>query len=109
MSDPGSTVRSMSELRSAIDQLRVQELSAQPDAMLEEDFAELVRAGELLEVERLRRLAGADRLRTYARDGFLSAAAWLASTFRTGWNWAREQVRLARSLDQMPRTRSALE
>jgi hypothetical protein len=99
----------MSELRSAIDQLRVQELSAQPDAMLEEDFAELVRAGELLEVERLRRLAELDRRRTYARDGFLSAAAWLASTFRTGWNWAREQVRVARGLDEMPLTRRALE
>jgi hypothetical protein len=99
----------MSELRSAIDQLRVQELAAQPDAMLEEDFAELVRAGELLEVERLRRLAELDRRHAYARDGFLSAAAWLASTFRTGWTWAREQVRFARSLDDMPRTRSALE
>ncbi len=99
----------MSELRSAIDQLRVHDLSVQPDAMLEEDFAELVRASELLDVERLRRLAEIDRRHTYSRDGFLSAASWLASTFRTGWNWAREQVRVARGLQEMPQTLEALE
>jgi hypothetical protein len=51
----------MSELRSTIDSLRGEVLSELPDARIEEDFSELQRACELLEVERLRRLAEIDR------------------------------------------------
>ena len=99
----------MSELRSAIEELRAEDLSTLPDARVEGDFAELQRAAELLEVERLRRLEEIDRRGVYARDGHLSAASWLAATFRVGWAWAREQVRIARGLREMPRTRRALE
>jgi len=80
-----------------------------PDARIEEDFAELQRAAELLEVERLRRLAEIDRRATFQRDGHLSAASWLASTFKVAWGTAREQVRIARALDDMPETRRALD
>ena len=45
----------MSELRSAVGQLQSEILARLPDAVVEEDFAELHRAMELLEVERLRR------------------------------------------------------
>ncbi len=67
------------------------------------------RAVDLLEVERLRRLAEMDRRRLYARDGHLSAASWLATEHKVSWGTAREHVRIARALEEMPETRRALE
>ena len=99
----------MSELRSAVDALRAQALPELPDARIEEEFAELQRSLELLEVERLRRLAEIDRRRLYERDGHLSAASWLAVRHRMAWGTARYQVRVGRALEEMPLTRAALE
>jgi hypothetical protein len=99
----------MSELRSAIEGLRSEPLADLPDARIEDDFAELQRAAELLEVERLRRLAEIDRRAMYQRDGHLSAASWLASTFKMAWGSARDLVRIARALEEMPETRRALD
>ena len=99
----------MSELRSIAEALRSETLAELPDARIEEDFAELHRSMEQLEVERLRRLAEIDRRGLFARDGHLSAAAWLVNWFKVGWGFARKQVRVARSLDEMPLTRRALE
>jgi hypothetical protein len=99
----------MSELRSAVDALRSETLPELPDARIEEDFTELQRAVELLEVERLRRLAEIDRRRLFERDGHLSAASWLASTFKVAWGTAREHLRIARALEEMPQTRQALD
>ncbi len=99
----------MSELRSAIDGLRCDILADLPDARIEEDFAEIQRAVELLELERLRRLAEIERRRVFERDGHLSAASWLASTYKVGWGAARDHVRTARALEDMPETRQALD
>ncbi|HEU4528422.1 MAG TPA: hypothetical protein VFT80_10900 [Actinomycetota bacterium] len=55
----------MSELRSAIELYRRDVLAELPDARLEEDFAELQRAIEQIEAERLRRLAEIDRRRCF--------------------------------------------
>jgi len=99
----------MSELRSAIEGLRSEVLADLPDARVEEDFGELHRASEAIEAEKLRRLAELDRRRTYQRDGHLSAASWLAEAHRMSWGAAREQVRVARALGDMPLTRRALE
>lgn len=99
----------MSELRSAICALRSEVLAELPDARIEDDFAELQRVSELLEMERLRRLAEIDRRRLFARDGYLSNASWLATTFRVGWGTARGDTRVARALDEMAVTRRALE
>jgi hypothetical protein len=99
----------MSELRSVVDALRSETLPELPDARIEEDFAELQRAVELLEVERLRRLSEIDRRRIFERDGPLSAAAWLATTFKVAWGSARQSVRVARALEVMPKTRRAHE
>lgn len=99
----------MSELRSAVEALRSETLADLPDARVEDDFAELHRVGELLEMERLRRLAEIDRRRLFERDGHLSAASWLAARFRVGWGAARQHARVARALDDMPATRRALE
>jgi hypothetical protein len=99
----------VSELRSIVDALRSDTLPELPDARIEEDFAELQRAVELLEVERLRRLAEIERRRIFERDGHLSAAAWLASTFKITWGSARQNVRVAHALEEMPKTRRALD
>jgi hypothetical protein len=99
----------MSELRSVVDALRSEALPELPDARIEEDFAELQRAVELLEVERLRRLSEIERRRIFERDGHLSAAAWLATTFKITWGSARQNVRVARALEEMPKTRRALD
>jgi hypothetical protein len=99
----------VSELRSAIEQLRSEDLSLQPDAQLEEDFALLQRASELIETERLRRLAEIERRGIFGRDGHLSTAAWLATSFQIGHGQAKEQVRTARGLEDMPATRKALD
>jgi hypothetical protein len=84
-------------------------LAELPDARIEEDFAELHRTVELLEVERLRRLSEIERRGLHGRDGHLSAASWLATKFKVAWGTAREHTRVARALDEMPVTRGALE
>lgn len=99
----------MSELRSAVESLRVEVLPDLPDARIEEDFSELQRVAELLEVERLRRLAELERRRLFERDGHLSAASWLASTHNVSWGAARDSIRIARALEEMPVTRQALD
>jgi hypothetical protein len=99
----------MSELRSVIDELRAEVLAELPDARIEEDFAELQRAGEQLELERLRRLAEWSGGGPSSETATSSAASWLAAEFKVGWGSAREQVRTARALEDMPETRRAIE
>jgi hypothetical protein len=99
----------VSELRSAVETLRAEVLAGLPDARIEEDFAELQRVGDLIEAERLRRLAELERRRVFDRDGYLSAAAWLVGRFRVAPGAARVHARVARALEEMPRTRLALE
>jgi Domain of unknown function (DUF222)/HNH endonuclease len=99
----------LSELRSAVEALRSETLPDLPDARLEDDFTELQRVCEQLELERLRRLAEIERRRLFERDGHLSAASWLATRFRVAWGTARGQTHLARALTHMPATRRALE
>src|SRR5881628_781528 len=99
----------VSELRSVLEAFRAEVLPELPDARIEEDFAEIQRVGELLELERLRRLAEIERRGLFARDGHLSAAAWLVDRFRLAWGSARVATRTARALDQMPLTQRALQ
>ena len=99
----------MSELRSVVEAFRSEALADLPDARVEEDFAELQRAVEQLEAERLRRLAEIDRRGLYQRDGFLSAASWLVSSHKVAWGNARAELRIARALRDMPRSLRALQ
>ena len=64
---------------------------------------------EQLETERLRRLAELERRKVFERDGHLSAASWLNGAFQVTWGSARDQVRLARAVEDMPHARRALE
>ena len=102
MFEMAAEVAETRELSSVVDSLRSESLPDLPDALVEESFCELQRGGELLEVERLRRLAELERRRVFLRDGHLSAAAWLVSRYKVSWGSARDQVHLARSWSTCP-------
>ncbi len=80
-----------------------------PSGLTEEQsaagFAQLQRISEVVEAKRLRWLADQDRRASFRRDGYLSAAAWLADRFGVGAGSAREQVRVAQALEEMPEVR----
>ncbi len=97
----------MSELRSALDELAALDCVELPDARLEEEFAEIQHARRVLEAQHLRYLAEIDRRANFQSEGHLSTASWLRHRFGDGGGSAREQVRTARALSQMPRTQEA--
>ncbi len=99
----------MGELRSAIEELRSESLGDLPDARVEQDYDEVHKARELIELEELRRLADIDRRHPFERDGHLSTASWLVATYNMSWGAARERVRMARALQDMPETRKAVD
>jgi hypothetical protein len=90
-----------------VDEYASEDLTALPDARIEEDFEELQRQSDRLECERLRRLAEIHRRRLHERDGHVSAASWLAHRFGVAYGQAADQVRTARALEEMPVTRRA--
>src|SRR5947209_18413106 len=98
----------MSSLRSALDELKVEDLRFLSDEELEDDLLELERSANVLLAERCRRLAETERRRTYIRDGYLSASVWLARRGGLSPSEAKQQVRMARALEQMPVARRAL-
>ena len=98
----------MSELRSAIESFQADDLRAASDEQLEADFTELQQACQALEAERLRRLSEIHRRQSHRRDGYLTTASWLVDRHRLGWSAASREIRTARSLERMPRTKEAL-
>ena len=98
----------MSSLRSALDELDVEDLRFKSDEELEDDVLELERANSVLYAQRLRRLREVERRRTYLRDGSLSASVWIAQRSRTSHSEAKQHVRVARALEEMPATTAAL-
>ncbi len=97
----------MSTLRSALEELRTDELATLDDDVLEDDLAELLRAADLVHAESLRRIAEVDRRHSFARDGHLSITAWLAHRFRIAPAVAHRDVLTARALGHMPATARA--
>jgi uncharacterized protein DUF222/HNH endonuclease len=98
----------MSTLRSALDEIGAEDLRFASDHDLEDDVIEIERASRSLEAERLRRIAELDARGSFTRDGYLSMSAWLVHRARIAWSTAGQQVRMARGLRRMPRTRRAL-
>jgi Domain of unknown function (DUF222)/HNH endonuclease len=96
------------ELESVLDELEAQDLGSLPDAALEENFARLQRSAERIEVLRLRHLAQLDDRQPYLRDGYLSISSWFAQRHRVAYSTAIRDVRMARALEAMPKTREAL-
>ncbi|MEX2202609.1 MAG: DUF222 domain-containing protein [Actinomycetota bacterium] len=98
----------MSMLRSALDELRAEDLRFVGDDVLATDLDELERATRIIEAERARRLAEFERRGCFALDGHLSMSSWLAHRHRVAYSAAASQVRLARALASMPSTTEAL-
>ena len=82
----------MSELRSAVEALRSETLAELPDARIEEDFAELQRVIDLLEVERLRRLAEIERRCLFQRDGHCRRPRGWPTGSRSRGAWLAERL-----------------
>ena len=68
----------MSTLRSALDELRMEDVVALSDEGLGARLDEIEHAVRVIEAERARGLAEVERRRMFAADGHLSAASWLA-------------------------------
>jgi len=98
----------VSTLRSALDEFQAEDLRWRPDDGLEDDLAEIERAGRILEAERARRLAEVERRGSYGRDGYLSISSWVMQRFQLAWSVATQRVRWARALEEMPVTAQAL-
>src|SRR5215216_1744010 len=92
----------MSMLRSALDELRGEDLRSLSDEALAGHLDEIERAGRVLEFERGRGLAELERRKVFAVDGHLSAAAWLAHRQGLSRAAAEGRVRRARALEAMP-------
>ncbi len=98
----------MSMLRSALDELRMEDLRFVGDEGLATDLDEIERAQRALDAERARRLSEYERRGAFTTDGFLSVSAWLAARQAVAPFVAAERVRIARALEAMPATREAL-
>jgi hypothetical protein len=98
----------MSTLRSALDELRLEDLRLVGDDTLVADLDELERAGRIIDFERARRLKEVEGRGTFAVDGHLSISSWLADRHRVAPSTAAARVRIARALDAMPGTAEAL-
>jgi hypothetical protein len=81
--------------------------SALPEDQASAGFAQLQRISEMVEAKRLRWLADQDRRASYRRDGYLSAATWLADRFKVPAGSAKEQLRVAQALEEMPEVRES--
>ena len=97
----------MSSLRSALDELRADDVGDLPLGQLGDDLVELRAVAEALEAEWIRRLQVFDARRGWAVDGSLSLAAWLRARCRMTGAAATDRSRLARSLREMPLTQRA--
>ena len=95
-------------LRAALASVKSRSLGALSDERLEAEFGDLQRAAQEIEAERLRRLAEINRRQSHRRAGYLSTSSWLVDRHRLGWTAAAKDIRTARSLQRMPRTREAL-
>jgi hypothetical protein len=99
----------VSSLRSALDELKADDLGQTPTGQLADDLVELRRAAEILEAEWLRRVQVFDSRQGWTLDGSLSLTAWLRHRCRLPGAAASDRARIARALRSMPVTQTALE
>jgi hypothetical protein len=99
----------MGNLASMIDELAAEDLSTVPATRIADDALEQFRESERLHAQALRRLAVVDASGIWADDGSLSSKAWLRRHGRMTPGAAAERMRIARRLDEQPRTREAFE
>jgi hypothetical protein len=97
----------VSGLRSALEELREEDLGPVASEKLQADLLEIETASRVLEAERLRRIGELDRRQAADRD-HVSTPAWVANRLGASLPAAAHQVRMARALDEMPAVREAL-
>ena len=95
-------------MRSALDEMRLEDLKFVGDDELSSDLVELEHVVRGLEAERSRRLAEFERRASFASDGFLSITSWLVARLGLATTVATRQVRLARAMEGMPQVAEAL-
>jgi hypothetical protein len=95
-------------LRSALDELRAEDLRFLSDDEVTGRLDELEHASRLIDAERARTLADVDRRGSWTIDGRLSLTSWLSGRHRISHAIAASHVRLARALEHMRRTAEAL-
>jgi hypothetical protein len=98
----------MSSLRSALQELRTEDVGSLGHEQLEADLQELERLSDVLLSEKARRIAVIDRRESWRKDGFTSCVAWAVGKLRMGHSRAKELVSTARALQEMPETKEAL-
>ena len=101
----GTAVEELTDSLATMGDLDVSALGAEEQARL---LRALARAESRLAGMRLRLLAAADRAQTAQRSGASSTGHWAASLTRADAATAHREVGLARSLEVLPTTRSAL-
>jgi hypothetical protein len=84
------------------------ELVDLPDAHVEEVFSLVHRIKERSALLEMKLLAQLERRGSYERDGYLSAASWLATTQRVAPGEARREVSTARALEDTPAVSAAV-
>jgi hypothetical protein len=97
----------MSTVRSALDELAADDLAGLTDRQLLDGVVDLSDDIAALEAQRLRRIGEMDRRLAFRQDGALSATSWLRNSCGMAAGAACGHVRMARSLQHMPATRSA--
>ncbi|HEY1332379.1 MAG TPA: DUF222 domain-containing protein [Actinomycetota bacterium] len=97
----------MSSIRSAVEDLCSREVDGLSDAGLEEEFDEFTWACRAMQAHWLKLLAKIDDRHAFSRDGFWSAASWLAVHARESHAASTEQVKTACALEDMPVVRDA--
>jgi Domain of unknown function (DUF222)/HNH endonuclease len=98
----------MSTLRSVCDELRIRDLRAASDDGLVSYLDDLERTDRFIDAERARTVAELERRQVFTRDGHLSLASWMVARHGVAPSTAAGQVRMARTLEQMPVTAEAL-
>jgi Domain of unknown function (DUF222) len=98
----------MCTLRSGIDEVGATDLRFLSDTEVVDLLHEVRLAASALVVQDARILAEVERRGVHANDGHLSVSSWVAAEFRTGYSEAARDVRMARTLEDMPATRDAL-
>ncbi len=99
--------KSVSELRSALDEFRVKDHRELSDDGLVEHLDEIERSVRILKAERGLSPAELERRKSFAMDGHLSAAAWLAHRQGVSRRAAEAFVRRGVALEKMPQVARA--
>lgn len=97
----------LDQIASGLEQVRAQDLLSIPGVRQREELVRLHRLSNQLEAEITRRVANFDSSQAYADTLALTTQSWLRGECNLTPNQASERVRVARKLEDLPRTAEA--